>query len=88
LGVKQQLAIQGTAVDFKSPSSRRAAWWLIKEADDLTAGERLFVEQLTGLCPEGGKIKELRQSFRRMVTRQEAGRFDEWLPGSPAERDS
>ncbi len=79
LGVKQQSEIQGTAVDFKSPSSRRAAWWLIKEVDDLTAGEQLFVEQLSELCPEAGKIKELAQSFRRMIGQREAGKFDEWL---------
>src|SRR5262249_32400168 len=31
LGVKRQLEIQSAVDNFKSPSSRRAAWWLIKE---------------------------------------------------------
>jgi len=79
LGVKQQLEIQGTAVNFKSPSGRRAAWWLIKEAGDLTQTERLFVEQLIGLCSEAARIRELAQSFRQMVTQQETGKFDQSL---------
>jgi transposase len=79
LGVKQQLEIQGTAVKFKSPSGRRAAWWLIQAAGDLMPEERLFVEQFIGLCPEAARIQQLAQSFSQMVREQEASKFDHWL---------
>jgi transposase len=79
LGVKRQLEIQSAADNFKSPSSRRAAWWLIKEVGELTAEQRLFVDQLIGLCPDIGKVKDLAVSFRRMITRQKAGQFKKWL---------
>jgi hypothetical protein len=77
--VKQQLEIQSAADNFKSPSSRRAARWLIKEVGELTAEQRLFVDQLIGLCPDIGKIKDLAVSFRRMIMRQKAGQFETWL---------
>lgn len=79
LDVKQRAEIQSAAVNFKSPSIRRAAWWLIKEADDLTAEQRLFVERLICQCPDVGKVKELAQDFMRMVTRKKASRFEQWL---------
>jgi transposase len=82
LGTKRQLEIQSTADNFKSPSSRRAAWWLIKEVSELTAEQRLFVDQLICLCPDVGKIRDLAASFRRMITRREAEQFEKWLAKS------
>jgi transposase len=79
LAVKRQLEIQSSVDNFKSPSSRRAAWWLIKEVGELTTEQRLFVDQLIGLCPDIGKVKDLAVSFRRMITRQKAGQFKKWL---------
>lgn len=79
LGMMRQLEIQSAVDNFKSPSSRRAAWWLIKEVGELTAEQRLFVDQLIGLCPDIGKIKDLAVNFRRMIKRQEAGQFEKWL---------
>src|SRR5215475_7836038 len=76
---QKQLGIQSAEYNFKSPSSRRTAWWLIKEVGELTAEQRLFVDQLIGLCPDIGKIKDLAVSFRRMITRQKAGQFEMWL---------
>jgi hypothetical protein len=75
LGTKQQVEIQSAADNFKSPSSRRAAWWLIKEVGELTAEQRGFVDQLVGMCPDIGEVKDLAVSFRRMITRQKAGQF-------------
>ena len=77
--MKRRIEIQRAVDNFKSPSSRRAAWWLIKEVGELTAAQRLFVDQLIGLCPDIGKIKDLAVSFRRMITGQEARRFEKWL---------
>ena len=82
LGTKRQLEIQSTADNFKSPSIRRAAWWLIKEVSELTAEQRLFVDQLICLCPDVGKIRDLAASFRRMITRREAEQFEKWLAKS------
>ena len=67
------------ALGGKTPLSRRAAWWLIKEANQLTAAQRLFVDQLIGLCPDIGKVKDLALSLRRMITQQKAGQFEKWL---------
>jgi transposase len=79
LGMKQQLEIQSAADKFKSPSSRRAAWWLIKEVGELTAEQRGFVDQLVGMCPDIGEVKDLAVSFRQMITGQKAGQFKKWL---------
>jgi transposase len=79
LGVKRQIEIQSSADSFKSPSSRRAAWWLIKEVSELTAEQRLFVDQLIRLCPDIGKIKDLAASLRRMIAKRKAGQFEKWL---------
>jgi transposase len=79
LGTKQQLEIQSTADNFKSPSIRRAAWWLIKEVGELTAEQRQFVDQLIGLSPDIEKIRDLAASFRRMTARREAEQFEKWL---------
>ena len=79
LGVKRELEIQSAADNFRSPSSRRAAWWLIRESEDLTADQQMFVDQLIGLCPDIGRIKDLAVSFRRMITRREANQFEKWL---------
>lgn len=77
--MKQQLEIQSAVDNFKSPSNRRAAWWLIQEVDELTAEQRLFVDQLIGLCPDIGKVKDMAVSFRRMITMQKARQFEKWL---------
>jgi len=82
LGTKQRIEIQSTADNFKSPSIRRAAWWLIKEVGELTAEQRQFVDQLIGLCPDIEKIRDLAASFRWMITRREAEQFEKWLAKS------
>jgi len=67
--VKRRLEIRSAVDNFKSLSNRRAAWWLIKEVGELTAAQRLFVDQMIGLCPDIGKIKDLAVSFRRLKKR-------------------
>ena len=41
---------------FKAPSSRRAAWWLVEQTEDLDDHQRVFVEQLKNLAREGDAL--------------------------------
>ena len=67
-----------TTSTFQSPSSRRAAWWLLSEKDDLTAEEQSFVDHLFQLCPDAEKIKALLRDFKRLVKEHKVDEFDRW----------
>jgi transposase len=64
---------------FKAPSSRRAAWWLVEQIEDLDDHQRAFVEQLSRLCPEAERVQEMAQEFRRIFAERHAESLDAWL---------
>lgn len=64
---------------FKVPSSRRAGWWLVKQAEDLTGEQQAFVEQLCWLCPMAEKVRKMAQEFQEIVAGRQAEAFDRWL---------
>jgi transposase len=61
---------------FKTPSAKRARWWLIGKAEDLTAEQQLFIQQLCRLCPDAGQAQDLVQDSQKIVNGREAERLD------------
>jgi hypothetical protein len=57
--------LPGAKTTFEPPASRRGAWWLLKQREDLSPERRTFVEQLCHLCPEAKRIQEMAQGFRK-----------------------
>lgn len=64
---------------FEAPSSRRAAWWLVGQTEDLDDHQQAFVEQLSRLCPEAKRVQEMAQEFRRIFAERHAASLDAWL---------
>ncbi len=69
----------GKTAVFKTPPTKRAAWWLLQSPEDLKPGQRAFLEQFINLCPEAEKIQEMGRQFRAMIREQLAPNFDEWM---------
>lgn len=64
---------------FKAPSSKRAGWWLVKQAEDLSDEQQAFVWQLCCLCPTAKKVRRMAQEFREVVAGRQAEAFERWL---------
>jgi transposase len=76
---QQRARLLEVKMTFKAPSSRRAAWWLVEQTEDLDDHQRVFVEQLCGLCPEAKRVQEMAQEFRRIFAERHAESLDAWL---------
>ncbi len=76
---EQQMRFLGTETAFKAPSSRRAGWWLVKQAEELTGEQRAFVERLCHLCPAANEVRKIARGFQEIVTERRAAVFDRWL---------
>jgi transposase len=64
---------------FRSPSAKRARWWLIGNPCDLTAEQQSFIEQLCRLCPDAARAQDLAQGFQKMVNGREAEKLGGWI---------
>lgn len=64
---------------FQAPSSRRAAWWLLKDEKDLKEEEKQFVAELLTLRPEINRVKEQAGEFWDMVKRRDETRLAAWM---------
>src|SRR5215213_11006431 len=62
---EQRAIYPGAKTTFEPPASRRGAWWLLKQREELSHERRTFVEQLCHLCPEAKRIQEMAQGFRK-----------------------
>ena len=76
---QQRARLLEAKTTFKAPSSRRAAWWLVEQVEDLDDHQRAFVEQLSRLCPEAERVQEMAQEFRRIFAERHAESLDGWL---------
>jgi transposase len=64
---EQRTQCLGAQSTFKAPTSRRAAWWLLKQTEDLSPERRAFVERLCHLCPEAKEVQQLARGFRELL---------------------
>ncbi len=69
----------GKTTVFKTPSTKRAAWWLLQLPEDLKPEQRQFLEQFINLCPEAIKIQVLGQKFRAIIRERLETNFDDWM---------
>jgi transposase len=79
LTLEQRTQFLGAKTTFKAPTSRRAAWWLLKQREDLPPERQTFVEQLCQLCPEAKEVKKMAGEFRELVRERQPEAFDRWL---------
>ena len=61
------------------PSARRAAWLFLKNAEELTEEERLFVNELLNSAAEIKQAVALTRKFREMVKTRNINLFEEWF---------
>jgi transposase len=84
LPAKEHLKIEKLDSAFRTPSPRGATWMLLKEEKDLKENERGFVDQLTRLCPEVKKARELAERFQKMIKQREVDKLDGWIEEASA----
>lgn len=73
------------------PSSRRysprqAGWLFLREENLLTSGERRFLDELLGQCPDAADTYRLARGFARMVKRRESHGLEGWLRDAETSR--
>ena len=76
---EQHAQFLGAKTTFKAPTSRRVAWWLLKQSEGLSPERQAFVEQLCQLCPEAKEVKKMAEEFRELVRERQPEAFDRWL---------
>ena len=76
---EQRTQFLGTKTTFKAPTSRRGAWWLLEQTEDLPPERQAFVEQLCHLCPEAREVKKMAAEFRELIRERQPETFDRWL---------
>jgi transposase len=76
---EQRTQFLGAKTTFKAPTSRRAAWWLVKQTEDLPPEGRAFVEQLCHLCPEAREVQQMAREFPELIRERQPEALDRWL---------
>jgi transposase len=69
----------GSLSAWKTPSSRRAAWLVVADPDEIDATERRFVDALIAGSAELAHFIALAREFRMMIREQQEDRLDDWL---------
>jgi transposase len=76
---EQRTRFLGTRTVFKVPTSRRAAWWLLKQDEEPKPERRAFLEQLGHLCPEAKEVQRMAREFREIVAERRPEALGCWL---------
>ena len=63
----------------KRPTLRQTAWLLVLSEAEMKLEQQLYVETLTGLSPELGRLRELVQAFRHMLREHDSSAFETWI---------
>jgi transposase len=79
LTLEQRTQFLGAKTTFKAPTSRRGAWWLLKQMEDLPPDRQACVEQLCQLCPKAREVKKMAAEFQELVRERQPEEFDRWL---------
>jgi transposase len=64
---------------FQTPLAKQAAWWLLKDEQELKKVEQQFIEELLNRCPEIKAVKEQARAFQDIVKRGDETKFAAWL---------
>lgn len=84
LSFAERLKLTRLESSFQAPSARRAAWWLLKDEQQLKDEEKAFVAQLLRLSPEIEQVRKLGHDFRAMVREKKASDFGRWIESASA----
>lgn len=68
-----------SAIKMKLPSARRAAWLLLKNEEQLTDEERLFINEIQKSSVEISRAASMTRKFQELVKMRDIGQFEEWL---------
>lgn len=79
LRTKEQIKIERLESTFRTPSTICAAWWLLKEEKGLKEDQQAFVAELSRLCPEMKKVRELGCRFQKMIKQGDVDEFEGWV---------
>ncbi|MDP9481456.1 MAG: transposase [Actinomycetota bacterium] len=60
-------------------SSRRLAWMMVGDPEDLSSDERRALQRAIEACADVAAIRPLVQEFSEMVRSREAGEFEGWM---------
>ena len=80
---EQRHFLEATA-QFKAPSVRRAAWWLLEDEQELGKKQQVFLKELGQLRPEIVRFRQLGLDFKRMVRERDADALVAWLEEAEA----
>jgi hypothetical protein len=75
LTLEQRAQFLGANTTFKAPTSKRAAWWLLKQQEDLSPQQQAFIEQVCQLCPEAKEVQQMASEFRELVRERQPETF-------------
>jgi transposase len=64
---------------FKTPSVRRAASWLLKNPQDLTPEQEVFITCLGQISADVKVVRGLMQAFQRMIRERQVDAWPAWL---------
>lgn len=82
--VEEQRRFLEANARFKTPSVRKAAWWLLRCDEDRHANRQVFLEKLTLLCPKAQTFRRLGLDFKHMVRERDANALSGWLEEAEA----
>jgi transposase len=63
----------------RPPAARSVVWWVIREASDLKAEERAYLDRLCGLSEPIKQVFNLAGTFLKMVRERQADGLPRWL---------
>lgn len=67
--------------DLQSPfPSRRGAWWLVEQTEELDDHQQAFVERLCRWCPEAARVQEM--ALKSSGASSASGKPNRWMLGS------
>ena len=79
LPAKEEVKIEKLDTAFRTPSPRRAAWWVLKEESELEKDEQGFIDQLIKHCPEIEKARDLGRQFRTIIRQRGVDELEGWM---------
>jgi transposase len=76
---EQRAQVLQAETTFKTPSVRRAAFWLLKPTQELTPDQEAFITQLCAISTEIQEVRTLSHAFVQMLQERHAGGLLTWL---------
>ena len=76
---EQRAQFVQAATPFKTPTVRRATFWLLKPAEELPSDQEAFITQLCAISPEIKEVRAWAHAFAQMLRERQADGLLPWL---------